>query len=126
MMICSLISAGIKDFATVHEDREPSLLEAPYCFMCHKDTSERWKTIKILSYNGLQPPIYIIVSQRSLISAGPRLCLSSLYLQLEVHQAGDSEGKGSKEEAESDPLEADSQQVIRYLIFNIQYLVVSR
>ena len=84
------------------------------------------KHIKIPSYNGLQPPIYVVVSQRSLISAGQRLCLSSLYLQLEVHQAGDSEGEGSKEEAESDPLEADSQQVIRYLIFNIQYLVVSR
>ena len=126
MNVSSLICAGIKDSAIVHEDREPSLLEAPYCFMCHKDTSERWKTIKIPSYNGLQPPIYVIVSQRSLISAGQRLCLSSLYLQLEVHQAGDSEGEGSKEEAESDPLEADSQQVIRYLIFNIQYLVVSR
>ena len=72
------------------------------------------------------------VSQSSPISdlcwteALSELCLSSLYLQLEVHQAGDSEGEGSKEEAESDPLEADSQQVIRYLIFNIQYLVVSR
>ena len=37
--------------------------------------------------------------------------MSSLYLQLQVKQAGDSEGESSKEESESNPLKTGGEQV---------------
>ena len=37
--------------------------------------------------------------------------MSSLYLQLQVKQAGDSEGESSKEESESNPLETGGEEV---------------